>query len=187
MYHGGNCGKCGTQNNKKMKIRNSFVSNSSSSSFIIIGRCLTNDELKLSLLKGENKLKAVGRSLSDGSDVIDIDSVEKLAFVKAVNKLTNSYDCNFTVYEQFFMGEELTVDVETLRKKLPEKGEIGFFSIEQDYHGCQTIEDMFNNYSNTSWRGGEDSPTRKEIKQEMQVLLRAKKLRKLNNNEEKND
>jgi len=168
-----------------MKVRSGFVSNSSSSSFVLIGRKLTDDDLKLGILKNGNMIKAVGHYLADGADVIDIDSPEKLGFVKAVNKLNPV----FTIYEGYFMGEDLSIDVEKLKDKLPERGKVGFYSIEQDYHGCTCLEDMFNSYSNYSncntWYE-DNNPSRNDIEREMQVFLRAKKLKKLNK-KQKND
>jgi hypothetical protein len=129
-------------------------------------------------------IKAIGRYLPDGEDVIDIDDIEKLAFVKVVNKMCDTQygqSDTFSVYEAYFMGEDISIDVQELREKLPDTGKIGFFSIEQDYHGCRTLDDMFDHYSNNKGGyGSEDLPSKKDIKREMNVMFRAKKLKKIN-------
>jgi len=51
-----------------MKIRNSFVTNSSSSSFILIGKNTKIEDVKIN----EKEYICLGRYLSDGQDVFDL-------------------------------------------------------------------------------------------------------------------
>ena len=78
-----------------MKIRNGFVSNSSSSSFLLIG-----DEINLNDIKSlSSEYIAIGKNIYEANDLINIDSYFKLIMLKESGYNFDVYKVNKATFE----------------------------------------------------------------------------------------
>ena len=152
-----------------MKIRNGFVSNSSSSSFVLFGVPLDAKNVTNSMLKN-NRITAIGCCLDEGLDVFTVRTDEELAFIKACEKLEKLGHSCFSLYDTFLYGEgENTVDL----SKLPKSGTAVLIGGDQAQGSSDGLNDLFENYCNNNELVDE------KIRKEMQKYLRAKKLKNL--------
>jgi hypothetical protein len=151
-----------------MKIRVGFVSNSSSSSFLILGQDIEIINVTFKMIK-EKDIYVIGTDLTDGSDIFKIKSIEMLAFMKAVVKVKGKYDFHFV--ESFATGNddfEGEIDVDNL----PKTGKIKYFALDKDNRSSSDLSDLRDRYN--EYDDG-------EVDREMQKYLREKKLKKLEN------
>lgn len=123
-----------------MKLRNGFVSNSSSSSFVIIGKIINNgtsyESLREISKKGELYVK--GDYLSDGVDFFQMD--EKMLKVWKDKRLSKM----ITLYQVYKMVEEEGI---INRIDVPEEGAM-IFSFGIDHHHTETVSDFIESYIN---------------------------------------
>ena len=123
-----------------MKVRNGFVSNSSSSSFVVFGKTLTNpEEVRLTLSVRKKPALAIGRYLSEGMDVIEVDEEIFNAIIE--NNIFQEFQFLFP-YKQ--ISGEGGLSGEAIENDLPETFEV--FSGEVDYHSTETVEDLVRIY-----------------------------------------
>ena len=141
-----------------MKVRNGFVSNSSSSSFIL-GREIDFNSITPALLKQEKSFVLVGKELNEGTDVFKISTVDEIALVKAISRLN--------IFQ--FKAYSIVRDVDTWNH------------IQQDNCSCMSYDDILLKYSK-DWSDPEKSErVKKQIEAEKQVFLRSEKIKKIEN------
>lgn len=125
-----------------MKVRNGFVSNSSSSSFIIFGKTLYNpEEIRLTLSVKKEPIYAIGRYLNDGLDIITVDEDMFNAIIN--NDIFRQFQFIYPykqIYDDGISGKKIEND-------LPETFEV--FSGEVDYHCTENVEDLIEGYVNS--------------------------------------
>lgn len=118
-----------------MKVRTGFVSNSSSSSFVVVGNALTWAEA----LEGGENLYAIGEWLSDGQDIFKL-TPEVLDVVRARGEPENCWPC-----KTYTAGEG---QVELVRSVLPER--VTVYAFEIDYHSVESAEEFVERYYENS-------------------------------------
>lgn len=152
-----------------MKTRVGFVSNSSSSSFLLLGKEFDIKNITPKMIL-EKEIYALGDHLSDGQDIFRIKNIEELAFLKALKEIDSDYE--FTFVESYVISiddSEGSFDIE----KLPKKGTIQYFSVEKDYNSSNNLDELKFRY---------DSYNKTELI--MQRYLRSEKINRIENNKE---
>jgi hypothetical protein len=152
-----------------MKIRAGFVSNSSSSSFMIVGKKLSYDEITMEMIENK-KLIALGPEIVEGSDVFQIKTIEQFAFLKALDNLYHGDDRKtFQILEVFAYGGEDDESVEFDAAILPTDGKLHAYNGYADYGASGDLSELKNRYDEYG-----------EVTKVMQRYLRAKKINKIN-------
>lgn len=152
-----------------MKIRNGFVSNSSSSSFLIIGKELNIREVSPSIIKKKNIYALSPGTLYEGQDIFRIENTESLAFLKALDDVDS--DKSFLIMDSCFFGSDDSGEIDV--KNLPDKGKVRFYSGMIDHHSSEYIEDLKSRYDDDG-----------DVTRGMQKYLRAKKINEIEKNYE---
>lgn len=124
-----------------MKIREDFVTNSSSSSFVIIGKDVSFDDIDLT----QGHYIIVGKYLWDGYDIID-------ATMPILNYIKNKkMEDKFSYMKEFIAGEcgtsfSLKKLKEFVDKTAKEDDEITVNTFDIDYHSTTTLAEFIERY-----------------------------------------
>ena len=114
-----------------MKKRNGFVSNSSSSSFIVIGKRCNPSDLKIGDF-------VIGKYMRKGQDGITIADKDMLDFI---------YNHSEHFHHFFTNARLINMDSDYNHSIINEK-DVGkeMYSFEKDYHGSEVLEQLIQNY-----------------------------------------
>ena len=133
-----------------MKIRTNYVSNSSSSSFILIGKkiCKLNESSKDIKLDRNKTYVAIGKFLNEGYDVAEFNQ-EMFDYVIAHIDSSNYQDFySNTLYESISSNEyETSIKYEDLKKHFKSDNELVYaIHVDADYGSSMNLEDLKKNY-----------------------------------------
>jgi hypothetical protein len=129
-----------------MKIRNGFVSNSSSSSFIVVCNPINKDDFDEDAFKEYCKthnIWVLGQYLSEGYDFFELeskylnlidDNLDKMKFLEVIHQVNN--DDNELVLTKQQLLDFALLDAITIK------------SIEVDYHETDNVDTFINRYIN---------------------------------------
>jgi len=150
-----------------MKIRVGFVSNSSSSSFVILGREIDIMTITPKIFK-EKSIMVLGEDLGDGQDVFQIKTIEELAFLKALQKIESADELTF-IESYVFSEDEDYAEFDV--SKLPKKGKVKCFNGWMDYNSSDSLKLLKERYDEFG-----------KTENVMQRYLRSTKLDKIEKN-----
>jgi len=122
-----------------MKTRSGFVSNSSSSSFVLMGT-IVKDPKDLTL---KDRIWVIGRYLYEGDDVFAVEDEKMLKFIKE-NYSRIEFAHDFKIYRNAWVkfdgvGQEFT------REDMPE-GKFTIISGQADMHSSGDVKSLKENY-----------------------------------------
>jgi len=130
-------------------MRLSFVTNSSSSSFIVVGKSVSLDDIDLS--NGEYLF--MGKQLCDGLDIVNIDT-DILNYLKS--HIHNEYgelrlgEYYVSLLKSFMIKSDEDDDclftIKELKQYVKEDESFQIISVEKDYHGSYDVEGLKYNY-----------------------------------------
>lgn len=88
-----------------MKIRNGFVSNSSSSSFILRGREVDIMDIDINNINFNNKYIVVGPYISEGCDLFYINDIETLFLLRKYKDIFKIYEIDLHIENRYYIDE----------------------------------------------------------------------------------
>ena len=118
-----------------MKIRNGFVSNSSSSSFIVIGDHIDFSDISDALDNGK-EIYALGKWLYEGQDFFPVQK-NMIGYISKLPERT------FNFLEVFKMFEE---EGSIEKSDFGKNKKVKIMSVEADYHSSDTLKELKENY-----------------------------------------
>lgn len=148
-----------------MKIRSGFVSNSSSSSFVILGKFIDIDNISFDTIK-TNDIYVLGHYLSEGQDIFKIKNEEELAFFKAYYKLNCNSNYDFEFINAVVYTDEDTNEIDL--SEIPKVGKVNIISGDKDYNSSNDINDIKYRYDESG-----------DISREIIKIIRAEKIDKI--------
>jgi len=130
-------------------MRLSFVTNSSSSSFIVVGKSVSLEDIDLS--NGEYLF--MGKQLCDGLDIVNIDT-DILNYLKS--HVHNEYrelrlgEYYVSLLKSFMIKSDEDDDclftIKELKQYVKEDESFQIISVEKDYHGSYDVDGLKYNY-----------------------------------------
>ena len=132
-----------------MKIRESFVTNSSSSSFILIGKNVYSHEIDLN---DGYDYYGIGSYVCEEYDVFQIneDILDEIKKAESNYSFNDNYLNFYRAYQTSYDNPgfaKLKLDLGKLNKvPMKERSDIDIVSVEKYYNGTDTVSDFINKY-----------------------------------------
>ncbi len=144
-----------------MKVRNGFVSNSSSSSFLLIGERIAVEDAESLIDKGDNIIFISSSELNEGKDIIENLTKSHIRFI-AKHMDTYSYALYKPWLSDNSEGWEDGISVSLLQNAINniprDVKEVEIIRVRKDYHCHEDIQDFRDYYRscNDRWWNDEE-------------------------------